>query len=261
MHIEEKLHVATAPTNDLRPQWTWSSVDGMGAFRFKLYDHVLTIETIESIAFLHVPTVNLATGSHTLYLQERDAAGNWSVSGTKSIVIDVTPPGQPVVNDIALTNNFTPTWTWVSGGGGNGAYRIKLNDATMTIGAVSTILTLYTSPAPFFLFRYWSDIPSCNHDIVCPACHGMFKICGHTMQIQIHRGRQKRSNVTIPNIHHPRLQHAVYPEPRFPIGLARHIEKHSHFVAMPPTKINVKKWIRIRRKTIGLVTGSWGTDL
>ncbi|MBN1306494.1 MAG: hypothetical protein JXA18_01155 [Chitinispirillaceae bacterium] len=135
----------TTPTNDRTPLWTWISGGGGGneTFRYKLDD----ADFDETSAFQYLPDDDLSEGSHTLYVQERDAAGNWSESGEKAIVIDITPPGAPTVTGDALTNDPTPTWSWTSGGGGNGQFRFKLDDADLSTGATSTEVSSYTPPS------------------------------------------------------------------------------------------------------------------
>jgi hypothetical protein len=83
----------TTPTSESTPTWTWtSSGEGNGTFRFKLDDSDLTSGAPETTDTRYTPTGTLADGSHTLYVQERDAAGNWSASGSFTITIDTTPP-------------------------------------------------------------------------------------------------------------------------------------------------------------------------
>ncbi|HLP41279.1 MAG TPA: hypothetical protein VK465_07205 [Fibrobacteria bacterium] len=70
----------------------------------------------------------LASGSHTLHVQERDSAGNWSPRGTYSVVIDRTPPSPPTMNTStgmvyaafsdAVKRNQPGSDTWVDAGTG-----------------------------------------------------------------------------------------------------------------------------------------------
>ena len=84
-------------------------------------------------------------GTRTLYVQERDEAGNWSASGSFDIVVDLTPADPPVVDGGTPTNDTTPEWTWSSGGGdGNSLFRYKLDDADLTSGATETAETTFT---------------------------------------------------------------------------------------------------------------------
>ena len=132
------------PTNDTTPTWTWTSGggDGNGTYRYKLDDADLTSGATETATANYTPSA-LSEGTHTLYVQERDAAGNWSSSGSFAIAVD-TPPNAPTVTGATPTNDTTPTWTWTAGGGGNGTYRYKLDDADLTSGATETTNTSFT---------------------------------------------------------------------------------------------------------------------
>jgi hypothetical protein len=82
----------TTPTNNLKPTWTWASggSGGNGTYRFKLNSSDLTTGATETTATSYTPASNLTEGSHTLYVQERDAAGNWSASGSNEITVGTT---------------------------------------------------------------------------------------------------------------------------------------------------------------------------
>jgi hypothetical protein len=83
----------TQPMKD--PLWTWArgTPSGMGHFRLKINDNNLNQNAIyvEQAFYL----ANLPEGTHTLYVQERDAAGNWSASGSATRIVDRTPPSRP----------------------------------------------------------------------------------------------------------------------------------------------------------------------
>ncbi|MDM8567717.1 Calx-beta domain-containing protein [Candidatus Halobeggiatoa sp. HSG11] len=135
----------TTPTNVNTPTWTWSSGGGgNGNYRYKLNDTDLTSGTTSTSSLTYTPASTLTDGTHTLYVQERDAVGNWSSSGSKAIEIDTASPTAPTVNGTTPTNVNTPTWTWSSGGGGNGNYRYKLDDNDLTSGTTSTSSLTYT---------------------------------------------------------------------------------------------------------------------
>ncbi|MBD3244065.1 MAG: hypothetical protein GF331_25965, partial [Chitinivibrionales bacterium] len=133
-----------SPTNNSRPTWTWSSAGGIGTYRLQLDNPNLAgvTETTTDTAF--TPSADLAEGAHTLYVQERDAAGNWSASGVLVITVDVTPPEPPTVTGPAQTQTLRPTWSWTSGGDGNGMYRHRLDNPDLTSGATATTGTSYT---------------------------------------------------------------------------------------------------------------------
>lgn len=90
----------TTPTNDTTPEWNWTTGGtgsnlGNGTFRFKLDDATLTSGATETSSLTYTPATELSAENHTLYVQERDAAGNWSASGSRQILIDVTTPSAP----------------------------------------------------------------------------------------------------------------------------------------------------------------------
>ena len=127
------------PTNDTTPTWTWTpgGGDGAGVYTYQL-DGTGGPWT-DATATSYTPLSPLTGGTHRLYVRERDAVGNWSVESFFDIVIDTMPPNPPIVSGVTPTNDTTPTWTWISGGGGNGTYRYQLDgtggpwtDATAT---------------------------------------------------------------------------------------------------------------------------------
>jgi len=118
-----------AVTNNPQPEWTWTSnteFPGNGTFRY-LLNCSLGGDWTETTDLAWTPLDPLADGTHTLCVQERDEAGNWSDSGTFDVTVDTALPEAPVVSVPAITSSLRPTWTWVSGGGGNGTYRYQLD--------------------------------------------------------------------------------------------------------------------------------------
>ncbi len=97
----------TTPTSNPRPTWTWTSGsgDGNGTFRYKLNDSDLSTGSTETTVESFTPASDLATGTHALYVQERDDAGNWSVSGEHSIAVDTQPPGVPTQLDLTAASD------------------------------------------------------------------------------------------------------------------------------------------------------------
>gem|GEM_PF-2467151 len=89
----------TTPSNDTTPTWSWTAGTGSnvgnGTFRYKLDDSDLTSGATETSSLTYTPGSDLAAGNRTLYVQERDAAGNWSASGSRQILIDVATPSAP----------------------------------------------------------------------------------------------------------------------------------------------------------------------
>jgi len=84
--------VVTGPAVDHSgmPTWSWSSggLDGAGTYRWRLDNDDLETESTLTTATAWTPTVPLPEGVHTLYVQERDAAGNWSSTGSLECLVD-----------------------------------------------------------------------------------------------------------------------------------------------------------------------------
>ncbi len=86
----------TTPTNDTTPTWTWfSGGGGNGTYRYKLDDSDLTTGATSTTATMFTPISPLSDAAHTLYVQESDDAGNWSVTGAFAITVyaGYYPPG------------------------------------------------------------------------------------------------------------------------------------------------------------------------
>ena len=100
----------TTPTNDTTPYWSWSSGgsgDATGVYQYRIDGGAWSVET--TATYLYTPTA-LAEGPHTLDVQEKDTAGNWSNTGSNTVTVDVTPPtlNSVIVNSGAsYTNNST----------------------------------------------------------------------------------------------------------------------------------------------------------
>ncbi|MCX7656714.1 MAG: Ig-like domain-containing protein, partial [Treponemataceae bacterium] len=131
-------------TNNRKPTWSWTSGGGgNGQYRYQL--NSTTGNWTPTTATSYTPNSDLADGSYTLYVQERDAAGNWSASGSRTTVVDATPPNSPIISGTTPTTNPRPTWSWTSGGGGNGQYRYQFNSTTGSW--TETTATSYTPPS------------------------------------------------------------------------------------------------------------------
>jgi hypothetical protein len=78
-----------SPTSLAKPTWQWASGGGgNGTFRYRLDNADLTRGATETADASFTPAVPLANGTHTLYVQERDDAGNWSEPGSRAIVVE-----------------------------------------------------------------------------------------------------------------------------------------------------------------------------
>ncbi len=80
----------TAVDHTGRPAWSWSSggLDGAGTYRWRLDNDDLETDATLTAATAWTPTAALAEGVHTFYVQERDAAGNWSPAGGFECLVD-----------------------------------------------------------------------------------------------------------------------------------------------------------------------------
>ena len=107
----------TTPTNDTTPTWMWTTGGGgSGTYRLRLDNSDLTTGATTTTIANYTPGTAQAEGSHTLYVQERDAAGNWSASGSSYDRRRLTAPdtsinGQPSNPTNQTTASFTFTAT------------------------------------------------------------------------------------------------------------------------------------------------------
>ena len=88
MYPDPPAVFGVTPTSDITPIWHWTSGggNGNGTFRYQLNSEADSWSA-DTTATSYTPTSALSTGSHTLYVQERDEAGNWSLSGSFAITI------------------------------------------------------------------------------------------------------------------------------------------------------------------------------
>jgi photosystem II stability/assembly factor-like uncharacterized protein len=143
----------STPTNNPRPYWAWKSGGrgGSGYYRYKLGDTLWVSNGSQGTANTFIPGAVLSEGKHTLYVEERDSAGNWSNPGSFSIETDYTPPNAPILTSSAFhTLNPKPTWQWTSGGkGGTGTYRMKLDDPNIGVGGTVLTTSSFAPPIGF----------------------------------------------------------------------------------------------------------------
>jgi hypothetical protein len=137
---------AAVVTNDAAPTWTWTAGGGGNSvFRYRLDSGDLTSGATETSIPSLTPESPLSEGIHTLYVQERDAAGNWSASGSYTVTIDTTEPAAPSTPDLAagsdtgisntdnITNVITPTFT----GTAEADSTVTLYSASVQIGTAT----------------------------------------------------------------------------------------------------------------------------
>ena len=139
----------TTPTNDRTPTWNWSSGGGgNGTYRYELDDSDLTSGATQTTDTSYTPGSNISTGTRVLYVQERDAAGNWSSSGSRAIVIDTTAPSAPSIalssdtgssNSDGITNNRTVNITGLET---NATWQYSVNSGSNWTNGSDTSFTL-----------------------------------------------------------------------------------------------------------------------
>jgi hypothetical protein len=84
-------------------------------------------------------------GAADILITGSDAAGNaGALANTTALIIDTTAPNSPLITGAALTNHRRPTWNWTSGGGGEGAYCLNLDNSDLSQVSDGTIGTSFT---------------------------------------------------------------------------------------------------------------------
>ena len=78
-----------SPTPDTTPTWDWNDVADAVAYRYGYSEGTWITEAATDCKC--TPATPLSASTHTLYVQAKDAAGNWSASGSKAI--QVLPAG------------------------------------------------------------------------------------------------------------------------------------------------------------------------
>ncbi len=173
-----------SPTEDLTPTWEWESGggDGEGWYLSRLdnSNRPTTLDPSESTSW--TPSSGLSEDAHTLFVWERDVAGNWSNDGSHEIEVDVLPTASfilmdqtdssttltddwPVIVDSTASSNVTEmriknstdtdfgNWdtyndefTWdLAGGDGNRTVEIEYRDAQNNVVSDSCSILLKPS--------------------------------------------------------------------------------------------------------------------
>ena len=101
------------PTNDRTPTWNWNVTAETVEFRIDDPDSTPNDWVSVDMATSWTSSTLLDEGDHTLYVQGRDALGNWSDSGSRTVEVDTTPPLAPdVTSPETPTYDSRPTWSW-----------------------------------------------------------------------------------------------------------------------------------------------------
>ncbi|MBI9102199.1 MAG: hypothetical protein JEY99_07280 [Spirochaetales bacterium] len=140
--IEQEITAAThipptpvvqveSPTTNTKPIWSWNLPAGIVNFRFQLGAESGTWQVTGGSGTLgYSPLTDQPDGSYTLFVQAANELGNWSESGTATVVIDTSDPvisagstiewtRTPVLPGATAEDRTAMTYTWskVSGNG------------------------------------------------------------------------------------------------------------------------------------------------
>ncbi|MDM8525377.1 C13 family peptidase [Desulfococcaceae bacterium HSG8] len=100
-------------TNDTTPTWSWTTGgNGVETYRYKLDDKSWSEETTDTE---YTPEAFLSQGAHTLYVQEQNAGGDWSSSGSFTIEVDSGDPCSRAASPSAIddqSKTFIITYTY-----------------------------------------------------------------------------------------------------------------------------------------------------
>jgi hypothetical protein len=131
-------------TANTTPTWSWSSGGngGNGTYRYRLNNSNLASGAVEISGTSFTPSAALSAGTHTLYVQERDAAGNWSASGSFAIQV-VTPPAVPTLTTLTPSlNSLSLSWAPVTGVTYN-LYWSNSAGVTTASSKISNVVSVY----------------------------------------------------------------------------------------------------------------------
>jgi len=157
-------------TPSLRPTWYWSSNGGgIGTFQYKLVNTTNSITIVDwttTLATSYKPTVDLTNlKTYTMYVQEIDAANNWSTSGSIATAVNIAAitPAQITIGDAdpALRTVNTIEWDLLTGcGGAANSYRYDIDNT----GTWTTIGSALPDVTPVKITR--NSLSNGTHTIV-----------------------------------------------------------------------------------------------
>lgn len=140
------LSAVTPVNTDASWSWVKGSVD-TASFRYQLNSESAAGWSAESESVKTYTETGSAEGSYTLYVQARDAAGNWSASASKVVTVDLTPPAQPTVTTDAVLFTTTALYQWNDDADTTG-YRWQFNSESAAGWTVIADLISTTQVAP-----------------------------------------------------------------------------------------------------------------
>ena len=171
------------------PEWSWSSGGGgSGNFRYKLDNNDFTSGYTETAETAYTPSGDLPSGDHTLYVQEKDTAGNWSNSGSATTNID---------DSFSLSISVSPASSGTT-------------DPVTTTAALNIAENISATPAAGYDFSHWklvsgsgvsfTDANSQNTQITLSAgdaaIQAVFTLKTYTISVQSTAGGTTSSSGT-----------------------------------------------------------------
>jgi hypothetical protein len=114
--------------NTLRPAWSWPAVTGASQYRMQLDTTTGTWNNIGNVLSWS-PDYDLSTGTHVLYVQAGDIAGNWSDTASAGVIIDLISPS------VVLTSNQSDSF-------------VKDSDTVLLTATFSDLNGINESPGP-----------------------------------------------------------------------------------------------------------------
>ncbi len=136
----------TTPTSNTTPTWTWTSGGGGGnaTFRYRLNNSDMSTGTTTTTSLSYTPGSALSEATHTIYVQESDAAGNWSTSGSFAIQV-VTPPAAPTLaTPTRYETSLGLSWASVTGATSYNLYWSTTAELTTASTKISNVSSVYT---------------------------------------------------------------------------------------------------------------------
>jgi Bacterial Ig-like domain (group 3) len=141
--IYDDVKTSPSPTNQ-NPRWAWSSGGGgIGLYRFQFGDanFPATAQGTQDTAFT-IESPSSGT-KYTLFVQERDSAGNWSMASHREIAFDLSKPVVAIDSPQASGTYYTTRPSLILTGSASGPQTI--NNVSYRVGNAAVIDATFTA--------------------------------------------------------------------------------------------------------------------